>query len=404
MADSAVVLPVVPLRSFVLFPKIPQPLSVTRARNLAALGDALKKGGEVLAVCQRDQHTDNPHQEDLYEVGVIATLQELPIDEETGSRRFELTGLSRARIVSFVQTAPYDVAEAVPIDEASEEGIPSAELISSLRARFLEYAATDAAISNEAKTAVSSEGAAPSTLVDYIATLLRVEPAIKQSLLEETDIEHRAKRVLGLLDDEAEKGELRQAIQTRVRRQLDQSQREYYLREQIKAIQAELGYDQAAERPAGIMPIFTSRVSRIDPNLCFVLMPFREPWSDRLYFKLIRPIVEALGLQCIRADNLTGQIIIEDIWTKINQCALIIADVTGRNANVMYELGIVHTIGKPTILITQEIDHIPFDFGHLRHYAYQDNIDGFKALSDTLREVAIQVFKNRYGIDLTANA
>ena len=131
---------------------------------------------------------------------------------------------------------------------------------------------------------------------------------------------------------------------------------------------------------------------------------FPEPWSDRLYYKLIRPTIESLGLQCIRADNLTGQIIIEDIWTKINQCGIIVAEVTGRNPNVMYELGIVHTIGKPTILITQQIQDIPFDFAHLRHYPYEDNIDGFRELSDTLREVAIQVFKNTYGVNLVAKS
>ncbi|KAF0140937.1 MAG: hypothetical protein FD122_2110 [Stygiobacter sp.] len=144
-------------------------------------------------------------------------------------------------------------------------------------------------------------------------------------------------------------------------------------------------------------PMFRSSVKQIDKNLCFVLMPFSEEWSERVYFKLIRPIVEGMKLQCIRADNLSGPIIIEDIWIKINQCAFIIADVTNKNPNVMYELGIVHTLGKPAILITQDISQIPFDFSHLRHYEYKDNTDGFEKLSKELpvriREMYFDFYK-----------
>jgi len=120
----------------------------------------------------------------------------------------------------------------------------------------------------------------------------------------------------------------------------------------------------------------------------------------RVYEELIRKNVEDLGIQCLRADNLTGQIIIEDIWTKINQCAFIIADVTNRNPNVMYELGIVHTIGKPTILMTQDVSSIPFDFTHLRHYEYEDNSDGFREFSERLPQIIRNIYKERYGVDI----
>lgn len=141
-----------------------------------------------------------------------------------------------------------------------------------------------------------------------------------------------------------------------------------------------------------INPIFTTRISQIDYKLCFVLMPFTKEWSDRVYKNYIRSNIEDIGLQCLRADNLTGQIIIEDIWTKINQAAFIIADVTDKNPNVMYELGIAHTLGKPVILITQNTSSIPFDFKHLRHYEYQDNSDG----KDIFKTKIIEVIKNLY--------
>lgn len=147
-----------------------------------------------------------------------------------------------------------------------------------------------------------------------------------------------------------------------------------------------------------LKPIFNSKITHTDQKLCFVLMPFNEDWSDSVYADLIRKNVESLKLQCLRADNLTGQIVIEDIWTKINQSAIIIADVTTRNPNVMYELGIVHTIGKPTILMTQDIDDIPFDFKHLRHYAYDFTYEGFNKFSITLRNVIKDIYNDNYSI------
>lgn len=149
-----------------------------------------------------------------------------------------------------------------------------------------------------------------------------------------------------------------------------------------------------------LKPIFRTKVAEVDMKLCFVLMPFTEEWSSRVYTELIRPSVEGLGLQCLRADELNGQIVIEDIWAKINQCTFIIADVTNRNANVMYELGIVHTIGKPEILITQNLDKIPFDFTHLRHYGYSDNSTGFRDLTEKLSQVIPEMYNESYETDL----
>ena len=125
-------------------------------------------------------------------------------------------------------------------------------------------------------------------------------------------------------------------------------------------------------------------------------MPFTEEWSDRVYNRLIKQNIEAIGLQCVRADNLNGQIIIEDIWTQINQAAIIIADVTNKNANVMYELGIVHTLGKPTILLTQDIKNIPFDFTHLRHHDYKDNIESFEVFGKKLRQIIKEIHQTNY--------
>jgi hypothetical protein len=143
-----------------------------------------------------------------------------------------------------------------------------------------------------------------------------------------------------------------------------------------------------------IRPIFTSVVTHINKKLAFVLMPFTEKWSDRLY-RLIQEELKELGIQCLRADNFTGEIVIEDVWVGINQAAFIIADMTNKNPNVMYEMGIVHTVGKPAILITQHLKGIPFDLTHMRHYGYEDNIDGFELLKTQLAK-AVKGIYNKY--------
>lgn len=155
-------------------------------------------------------------------------------------------------------------------------------------------------------------------------------------------------------------------------------------------------YSSYKESSLSISPIFRSRIESVNAGLCFVLMPFKENWSDRVYKMLIKQNAEALGLQCMRADNLNGPIIIEDIWTQINQAGIIIADVTGKNPNVMYELGIVHTLGKPAILITQDINNIPFDFAHLRHYEYADNAESFTSFGNKITEVIREMHKANY--------
>ncbi|MEQ1676176.1 MAG: hypothetical protein ABL876_05730 [Chitinophagaceae bacterium] len=142
--------------------------------------------------------------------------------------------------------------------------------------------------------------------------------------------------------------------------------------------------------------VFKSRVASVNKGLVFVLMPFNVEWSMRIYTNIIQRNVQELGLQCIRADNLNGPIIIEDIWTQINQAGLIIADVTGKNSNVMYELGIAHALGKPVVLITQTIADRPFDTTHLRHYKYADVIGADEPFGIELKEAITSIYRDNY--------
>jgi CheY-like chemotaxis protein len=132
-----------------------------------------------------------------------------------------------------------------------------------------------------------------------------------------------------------------------------------------------------------VCPIFNARKFQKQRELCFVLMPFGKKWSDRLY-KAITIILERNGFIVRRADDLTGKNILEDIWRAINEAEFIVAEVTGVNPNVMYEIGIAHTLGKEVILLTQSANYIPFDFRHFRHIIYEDNVDGFSILENQL--------------------
>jgi hypothetical protein len=142
-----------------------------------------------------------------------------------------------------------------------------------------------------------------------------------------------------------------------------------------------------------INPIFRGRDFIIDEKLCFILMPFKEPFN-RIYEKQIKSVVESFHLNPLRADGLfTPTAIVEDIWEHINKARIVIADVTGKNPNVFYELGIAHTIGKNVIIITQNKDDVPFDVGYLRYLLYTDNEDGWKKLSSDLTKTIDSILK-----------
>ena len=137
-------------------------------------------------------------------------------------------------------------------------------------------------------------------------------------------------------------------------------------------------------------PIFKSRNFKTEKTTCFVLMPFR-PNFERLYDDHIKPTLEKVGYEVLKANDLyTTSPIIEDIWEQINKSKLIVADVTGKNANVFYELGIAHTVGKETIIITQNDDDVPFDLKHLRYFRYDDNETGWNRLDNCIEKVLTQ--------------
>jgi hypothetical protein len=133
-----------------------------------------------------------------------------------------------------------------------------------------------------------------------------------------------------------------------------------------------------------VKPLFNGRDFKVAQNMCFVLMPLKENFL-RLYDEHVRPTIELQGFKVKKADDIfLPSVIIDDIWALINQARLIVADVTGKNANVFYELGMAHTVGKDTIIMTQSPDDIPFDIKNRRYLKYTDNGEGWTKLRNNL--------------------
>lgn len=152
-----------------------------------------------------------------------------------------------------------------------------------------------------------------------------------------------------------------------------------------KYIEDEISYNDKLNNMVKINPIFNGREFILNKDLIFMLSPFAEPF-DTIFIDHIKPNVEKIrNFNCLRADNIyDNKPIIEDIWKHINEASIIIAELTGRNPNVFYEIGIAHTIGKEVILLTQDINDIPFDLRHLRCIVYEYTPKGISSLEVNL--------------------
>ena len=141
--------------------------------------------------------------------------------------------------------------------------------------------------------------------------------------------------------------------------------------------------------------IFQERDIEPNPALCFVVMPFDKKY-DSLYKQVIKPAVRRAHLNCERADDIFSSVaIVQDVWTEINKARIVIADMTDRNPNVFYEIGLSHSLRQPVILISQrqvdvpflpnqKRDEVPFDVRHIRSIFYKDTKTGRKSLSSKL--------------------
>ncbi len=246
---------VLPLRDVVVFPGNVMPLFVGREKSIRTLNEAMKKNKQIFLVTQKNAELNSPALEDLYKVGTVANiLQLLKLPDGTvkvlveGVERFELIGLNEAE--------PVLLGDIQEICSVEDDSIGTLALIRTLRTRFAAFAQLNKKIPSEVKTSVQKEEN-PDRLVDLISANLSLKVDDKQKLLEMISINERLELMLTMLETELELLESEQRITTRVKKQMDKTQREYYLNEKIKAIHSELAggdeaivneFDQIAQR------------------------------------------------------------------------------------------------------------------------------------------------------------
>ena len=132
--------------------------------------------------------------------------------------------------------------------------------------------------------------------------------------------------------------------------------------------------------------MFAPTTKPVNDFQCFVLMPFDKNYEE-IYQDIIKPLMQEMGFTCLRADEIyTPTPIMNDVWESIQTSGVIIADLTSRNPNVFYELGLAHAIGKDAIIISQSMDDVPFDLRHLRCIVYEHSLRGLRKLADSIRK------------------
>src|SRR5688500_4877766 len=232
-------LPILPLRDIVVFPQRIVPLFVGREKSVAALEAAMADDKELFLVAQLDPGEDDPDRDALYDLGVVATAMQL-LKLPDGTVRVLVEGVRRARLTNMVATDGYVTAEIVDVDEEVADGPEAQALMRSVIEQFENYAKLNKRLPPETGIQLA-EIDDPSVLADAVASNLSVKVADKQALLGELNPARRMEMVFAFMEGELGVLQVEKKIRSRVKRQMEKTQREYYLNEQLKAIQRELG-------------------------------------------------------------------------------------------------------------------------------------------------------------------
>ncbi|MBR5109123.1 MAG: endopeptidase La [Clostridia bacterium] len=232
-------LPLIPLRGLMVFPHMVLHFDVGRARSVAALEQAMMENQQVFLVAQQDGDVEEPGMEDLCRVGTVAAIKQV-LNLPGDTIRVLVEGEQRAFLRAITQEEPYWIADVeIPAQELPDT--PETEaMVRATHDLFEEYARASMRVSGETLRSVS-EVDRPDQLADIIAAnvLTRVED--RQAILEEIDVEKRLEKLCEILIRETELAGIEKQVQSRLKKQIDKNQKDYYLREQIKAIQEELG-------------------------------------------------------------------------------------------------------------------------------------------------------------------
>jgi ATP-dependent Lon protease len=260
-------LPILPLRDIVVFPQRIVPLFVGREKSVAALEAAMADDKELFLVAQLDPSEDDPDRDALYDLGVVATAMQL-LKLPDGTVRVLVEGGQRARLVNLVEVDGHMAAEVEFVEDEPADGPEAQALMRSVIEQFDNYAKLNKRLPAET-TIQLGEIDDPSLLADAVASNLSVKVADKQALLGELNPARRLEMVFAFMEGELGVLQVEKKIRGRVKRQMEKTQREYYLNEQLKAIQRELGNesedggDELAELAQKIRKTRLSKEARV---------------------------------------------------------------------------------------------------------------------------------------------
>ncbi|HUB44692.1 MAG TPA: endopeptidase La [Acetobacteraceae bacterium] len=258
-------MPVLPLRDIVVFPHMIVPLFVGREKSVRALEAVMRDDKQILLVAQKNAAQDDPSADDIYRIGTVSTILQL-LKLPDGTVKVLVEGGRRAKIVAFKETESYFEAFTAPLPDVVGEAKELEALGRTVVAQFEQYIKLNKKIAPEVLVSLNQIDES-SKLADTVASHLNLKIPEKQELLEITKVSERLEKVFGHMESEIGVLQVEKRIRNRVKRQMEKTQREYYLNEQLKAIQKELGEgedgkDENAELEAKIKKTKLSKEAR----------------------------------------------------------------------------------------------------------------------------------------------
>ena len=242
--------PVLPLRDIVVFPHMIVPLYLGRKKSIRALEEVMRSGIFLLLATQKNASDDDPATEAIYEVGTLASVLQL-LKLPDGTVKVLVEGAQRAKVLKYTDRSEYYEAEAVALGDTMGERVEAEALARSATTEFESYVKLNKKVPPEAVGLVQQIDDY-AKLADTMASHLAVKIPDKQLILETPSVTERLEKVLGLIDSEISVLQVEKRIRTRVKRQMEKTQREYFLNEQMKAIQKEIGDEEGKDELAEI--------------------------------------------------------------------------------------------------------------------------------------------------------
>jgi ATP-dependent Lon protease len=242
--------PVLPLRDIVVFPHMIVPLFVGRKKSIGALEEVMRSDTFILLTTQKNASDDDPATEAIYEVGTLASVLQL-LKLPDGTVKVLVEGAQRAKVLKYTDRREYYEAEAVALGDTMGERVKAEALARSVTNEFESYVKLNKKVPSEV-VGVVQQIEDYAKLADTVASHLAVKIPDRQATLETTTVTERLEKVLDLIDSEVSVLEVEKRIRHRFKRQVEKSQREYFLNEQMKAIQKEIGDEEGKDELAEI--------------------------------------------------------------------------------------------------------------------------------------------------------